>query len=223
VLRGHPTHSKRWSMSSCDCSSFSSCPFLRHSDQGAEYSHTGHSLPKPTGIQIAPVLEVPTQRPRFQTGCSAAVALEDATSDLVWWVGLRCPRCWPGCDSGTESVCRCPTAVMLHDARGQHVAGTCCPQGVTCRAMCSWPEHLHSQKVSQGQAWRSPSFSCSLCWILPEYMDTMLRFASALDSPADQGMGGPPQPSLDQLGHNLGTQVQQQSSLPTAASSHHVP
>lgn len=55
--------------------------------------------------------------------------------------------------------------------------------------MCSWPEYLHSQKVS-GQAWRSSSFSCSLCWVLPEHIDMMLRFASALDLPAEEGQEG---------------------------------
>lgn len=82
--------------------------------------------------------------------------------------------------------------------------------------MCSWPEYLHSQNVSR-QAWRSSLFSCSLCWVLPEYIDMKLRFASALDLPANQGTGGPPQPSLDQLGQDSSAEAEQERSLDTAS------
>lgn len=55
--------------------------------------------------------------------------------------------------------------------------------------MCSWPQYLHSQKVSS-QTWRNSSFSCSLSWVLPEHIDMMLCFASALDLPAGERQEG---------------------------------
>lgn len=72
-----------------------------------------------------------------------------------------------------------------------------------------WPEHPHPKKVS-GQVWRSSSFSCSLCWVLPECVGMMLRFASALDLPAAQ-------PALDQLGKASRAEVQPQRLLNTAS------
>lgn len=52
-----------------------------------------------------------------------------------------------------------------------------------------------------GQAWRSSSFSCRLCWILPEHIGMMLRFASTLDLPANQGRE-------DQPGQDASTEIQ---------------
>lgn len=78
-------------MSTHDCGSF--VPWALPaavSDRGAECA--SHSLPRRTGTQAAPGMEVSTQSLGFQTRCSAAKALVDDASDLVWQVGLRCPK-----------------------------------------------------------------------------------------------------------------------------------
>lgn len=96
-------------------------------------------------------------------------------------------------------VCGAPGAAARHAGRGLHVAGACCPWGASDVQGRSWRNDVLTASVPlilqvSGQAWRSSSFSCSLCWVLPEHIGMMLRFASTLDLPANQGMGGPARP-----------------------------